>query len=146
MRQFPCPIGRIKRVLVNDAHCALVFHHRSYVGRRKLFHRTCGKGGGHEGDGPATDRRLLFLCAHIVRVAATNNGRPQYGYRSGFYGLQNRGIEASSISKDFFRFGPPRCAERRTLAVIDDEDRTRTHGYKTSHEAAMAASHQELAG
>ena len=42
-------------------------------------------------------RSLLFLCAHVVRVAVTNNGRPQYGYRSGFYGLQNRGIEASSI-------------------------------------------------
>src|SRR3954453_18007126 len=61
MRRFPCPIGRIERALRNDSHCALVFHHRSYVGRRKLFHRTCGKGGGHEGDGSATNRRLLFL-------------------------------------------------------------------------------------
>ena len=43
------------------------------------------------------DRRLLFLCTNVVRVPATNNGRSQYGNRSGFYGLQNRGIEASSI-------------------------------------------------
>ena len=50
-----------------------------------------------QADGSATDRRLLFLCAHIVRVPATNNGRSQYGNRAGFYGLQNRGIEASSI-------------------------------------------------
>ena len=140
MRRFPCPIGRIKRALRNDSRRALVFHHRIYVGRRKLFHRTCGKGGGHEGDGSATDRRLLFLCTNLVRVAATNNGRPQYGDRSGFYGLQNRGIEASSVSKDSFSFGPPRYAERRTLAAIDDEDRATTHGHETSHQAAMAAS------
>ena len=53
-----------------------------------------------EADTKAMGRQLTkayFLCAHVVRVAATNNGRPQYGNRSGFYGLQNRGIEASSI-------------------------------------------------
>jgi hypothetical protein len=26
----------------------------------------------HEGDGAAIDRSLLFLCAHVVRVAAAN--------------------------------------------------------------------------
>jgi hypothetical protein len=46
-----------------------------------------------EADTKAMGRQLTDL----VRVAATNNGRPQYGNRSGFYGLQNRGIEASSI-------------------------------------------------
>jgi hypothetical protein len=44
--------------------------------------------------GAATDRSLL---SQVVRVAGTNNGRPQYGNRSGFDGVQNRRIEPSRV-------------------------------------------------
>jgi len=65
MRRFPCPIGRIKRALRNDSRCALVFHHRIYVGRRKLFHRTCGK----EADTKAMGRQLTDAYYSCVRTS-----------------------------------------------------------------------------
>src|SRR6266498_5616079 len=108
--------------------CAHLLH-RIYTGRSKLCQRTRAKGGGgKERDGSATDRGILLLCTNVIRVAATNNGRSQYGNRSGFYGLPNRRIEASSIRRYSFResecqqcghVGPPQYAERRPLAAIE---------------------------
>jgi hypothetical protein len=43
-----------------------------------------------EGDESATDCGLRLLCTNVIRVSATNNGRPADGNRSSFYGLPNR--------------------------------------------------------
>ena len=58
-----------------------------------------------------------FLCTHLIRVAASNNGRSQYGNRSGFYGLPNRGKETSRCQR-WGHLGLPQHAERRTFETI----------------------------
>ena len=57
-----------------------------------------------------------FLCTHLIRVAASNNGRSQYGNRSGLYGLSNRGKETSGCR--WGHLGLPQYSERRTFETI----------------------------
>ena len=58
--------------------------------------------------------RLTTLCTNLIRVAATNDGRSQYGDRSGFYGLPNRGKETSRCQR-CSHLGPPQYAERKLV-------------------------------
>jgi hypothetical protein len=119
MRRLRFPIRRITKTLRYDPRCALFFHHRRYVGRRKPIYRTCGK----DPDAKAMGRQLTEAYYSCVRTSSrrpANNGRQRYGNRTGIHGLPKRGIEASSIRKDSFSFGSPRCAERRTHAAIDE--------------------------
>ena len=65
----------------------------------------------------ATGHGLRVLCTHLIRVAASNNDRSQYGNRSGFYGLPNRGKETSRCQR-WGHLGLPQHAERRTFETI----------------------------
>jgi hypothetical protein len=75
------------------------------------------KAGGKEGHPSATGHGLRVLCTHLIRVAASNNGRSQYGNRSGFYGLPNRGKETSRCQR-CGHLGLPQHAEIRTFETI----------------------------
>ena len=88
--------ARTKRIMRIASFCAHLLH-GICIGCSKLFHRTRATGVGEEGDWSATDRGLLLLCTNVIRLDATNNGRPQHGNGSGSYGLPNRRIEPSSI-------------------------------------------------
>jgi hypothetical protein len=72
----------------------------------KLFHRTCGKGGGRKGDGSTADRRLVFLRAHVVRVAAANNGRPQHGNRPGLFYAPRSCLSANQTAASWIALEP----------------------------------------
>src|SRR4029450_2327878 len=98
LRLVPWSSNARQRGLKTNASLCAHLLHRIYIGRRKLFQRTRAKGGGGEkGGGSASDRSLLLLCTNVIRVATINDGRPQYGNRSGFSGMQNGRIKASRL-------------------------------------------------
>src|SRR6476619_1332072 len=113
MRRFPCPIGRIKRALRNDSHCALVLV-MSAAGSCSI--ELAEK----EADTKAMGQQLTDAYYSCVRTSFASQ-RPTMVDRNmaieqAFMVCKTEESKLQVFEKS--PSGPPRYAERRTVAAI----------------------------
>jgi hypothetical protein len=99
----------------------------------KLFHRTCGKGGGRKGDGSTADRRLVFLRAHVVRVAAATTTMVDRNMAIDQACCMCRGLACLQTN-------PPRAGSRSNPLSVNSERLMSRYWIESGGEARIGAS------